>query len=334
MNAHSTSPNSLYPAMPVVSGSTAVYFIIGDPVEQVRAPETFNAVFARHGIDAVLVPIRIASEHLLRFVQTAFLAPNVQGLWITIPHKIPLMALLADASPAAVAAGAVNAVRRNADGSLSGALFDGQGFVAGLDYAGIAYAGQRVLVLGAGGAAAAIGTALVSGPRPCAALGFFDPVEGRAAALVAHMQRNAQATAESSAQDNTQRASMTQLRVAASNDPAGFDLVINATPLGLHEADPLPCDIARMDAHAAFADILMKNQPTPAVRAALARGLQAQPGFEMMVQQTHSYLAFFGHHAAAQVVQSEYDSLRQQIYPASLLGVSTCSPVARRARAA
>ncbi len=296
--------------IPHITGSTRVYFIVGHPVEQVRAPEAFNLIFARFGIDAVLVPIAIAPEHLSGFVQSVFNAPNVGGLWVTIPHKTPLLGLLQDATPLARAAGAVNAVRRNADGTLSGALFDGIGFTKGLDHAGIGYDGRRALVVGAGGAAAAIGASLASGSHACAAVDFYDPAPGKAAGLVAHLQRYSSAP----------------LASVGASDPAGYGLVINASPLGLRAGDPLPFDVQRVYAGAAVVDILMKNQPTPLVRAAWARGLTAQPGFEMMIQQAALYLEFFGYHGAAKAVQADADFLRRAVYPAALLGESPRNP--------
>jgi shikimate dehydrogenase len=111
-----------------------------------------------------------------------------------------------------------------------------------------------------------------------------------------------------------------RVRAVAGNDPTGFDLVINGSPLGLKAADPLPVDVARMAPHAALVDILMKNQPTPVVRAARARGLVAQPGFEMMILQAHLYLEFMGFHAAAAAVQRDATFIREQIYPPELHG--------------
>ena len=280
--------------MPQVSGSTDVYLILGDPVEQVRAPESFNRIFALHGIDAVLVPVCVAPRDLEGFVRAAFLATNIKGLWVTIPHKMPMAALMDDCTDLGRLAGAVNAVRRNADGSLGGALFDGEGFVAGLDHAGIAHSGKRVLVIGAGGAAAAIGASLALGPRASSAISFFDPAAGQAHAVAARIQQGSRAL----------------VQAVGSSDPQGYDLVVNASPLGLKVSDPVPCDVARMEPHAALADILMKNQPTPVVRAARARGLRAQAGFEMMIQQTHLYLDFFGFHAAARAVQGDLASVR------------------------
>lgn len=294
--------------MPMVTGSTDVYLIVGDPVEQVRAPETFNLIFAALGIDAVLVPIQIAPTHLNAFIKTAFLAPNIKGLWVAIPHKAPIVEVLDNCCALGTLAGAVNAVRRQADGSLQGGLFDGEGFVAALAYFNMTFADRRVLIIGAGGGAAAIGASLAvvrppaSGLRAAREVAFFDPVPGKADAVAARIAAGTGA----------------KVVAVATNDPVGYDLVVNASPLGLNACDPLPCDVARLEPHAALVDIVMKNQPTPVVRAARARGLNAQPGFEMMIQQAHLYLEFFGFSEAAQHIRADATALRAQIYPAAL----------------
>ncbi|SDO09941.1 shikimate dehydrogenase [Rhodoferax sp. OV413] len=288
-----------------IDGHTAVYLIIGDPVEQVQAPTSFNRIFALLGINAVLVPVRVAPANLQAFVNTVFRASNIQGLWVTIPHKAPLLDWMDSSTDLARMAGAVNAVRRTASGHIEGGLFDGEGFVASLGYFQIAYAAKRVLILGAGGAAAAIAASLaLAGAQAPAEIAFYDPTPGRAEQAAARIRQGSPVAAQA----------------VGSNDPAGFDLVVNATPLGLKSSDPLPCDVARMEPHAALVDILMKNQPTPVVRAARARGLVAEPGFEMMIQQTHCYLDFFGFHDAAQRLREDADFLRELIYPAELQG--------------
>lgn len=291
--------------MPRVTGKTALYLIVGDPVEQVKAPETFNPIFARHGIDAVLVPVQVAPEHLDHFVRTAFLAPNVQGLWVAIPHKAPITGVLDRCSELGRMAGAVNAVRRNPDGSLEGGLFDGEGFVDALRYYGIPHAGQRVLIVGAGGGAAAIAASLAITRADGGAareIDLFDPATAKATAVA----------------ERIARATGVPVRSVAQADPAGYDLVINASPLGLKPGDPMPCDVDRLEPHAALVDIVMKNQPTPVVRAARSRGLHAQPGFEMMIQQAHLYLDFFGHAEAAAEVRRDATALRERIYPVEL----------------
>jgi shikimate dehydrogenase len=287
-----------------ISGSTDVYLILGDPIEQVLAPETFNPLFAQFGVDAVLVPVQVAPEHLHSFVKAAFLTKNIKGLWVTIPHKTSVMDLMTTCSDLARLAGAVNAVRRNADDTLEGGLFDGEGFISSLDHFNTTYVGKKVLLLGAGGAAAAIGASLVqkSVTGHAAELALFDPTPGRASALASRLAGSQTA----------------KVYAADSSDPAGFDLVINASPLGLKATDPLPCDVARIETHAALVDIVMKNYPTPVISATRARGLQAEPGFEMLIQQAHLYMDFFGFHDIAAALRNDASVLRKQIYPAAL----------------
>jgi shikimate dehydrogenase len=288
-----------------INGSTDVYLILGDPVEQVRAPESFNLIFATLGINAVLVPVHLPAASVQDFVRAAFAARNIKGLFLTIPHKSLVMDMLDACSELARLAGAVNAVRCDAQGRLVGDLFDGEGLVDSLHGFNIAYTARRVLILGAGGGAAAIAASLVSPASrvsrgAAAEVALYDPMPGKAQALAERL------------------APAGRVVSVASNDPAGFDVVVNASPLGLNAADPLPCDVSRMAPHAALVDILMKNQPSPVVRAARARGLVAHPGFEMMIRQGALYLDFFGLQAAAQAVQRDSGFIRRQIYPAEL----------------
>jgi shikimate dehydrogenase len=294
--------------LPSIRGNTDVFLIPGDPVEQVRAPEVFNLVFRTLGINAVLVPVHVQQADISSFVRAAFLAKNIKGMFLAIPHKARVMDLLAHCNEEGRVAGAVNGIRRNPDGALEGGLFDGTGCLSALDYYRMPYAGKRVLILGAGGGASAIAGALaMAGRRAPAEIALYDPVPGKALAAASHIGAAARAVG-------------TRVLAAVTNDPAACDLVIHASPLGLQLSDPLPCDVARLPAHAAVLDILMKNQPTPLVRAARARGLAAQPGFEMLIQQTPLYLDFFGFHDAALAVRRDATFLREHLYPQELQG--------------
>jgi shikimate dehydrogenase len=275
-----------------ISGTTRVFLILGDPVAQVRAPEVFNALFAQHGIDAVLVPVHIPSADVAAFVRNSFKARNIDGLWVTIPHKTTLTSVLEHCDLSGSTAEAVNAVRRNADGSIEGALFDGIGFAKSLDHFGIGCRGARVLIVGAGGAGVAIATALVQ--RPLAELAIFDTDPARSTA----------------AAERLRSVSGVPISTPRSADPAGYDIVINATPLGLNNSDPLPFDVRRIDGNAAVLDILMKNQPTPLLRACAQRGITAHPGYEMMIQQVPEYLRFFGLDELARTVQADLAPVR------------------------
>jgi len=279
-----------------ISGSTRVFMVLGDPVAQVQAPAIFNRVFQRFGVDAVLVPAQVRADRLNSFAHEVLAAGNIDGLWLTIPHKTTLVPVLAQMDHCAQVAQSVNAVRRTAAGALEGALFDGLGLVAALRHFGIAPEGLRVLLLGAGGAGAAIAAALLD--HGVAHLALHD-LGTRAAELAHRLQAG---TAD---------------RVSVQGaDPAGFDLVVHATPLGLRADDPLPFDVSRLDAGAKVLDILMKPQATPLLQACAARGIEAHPGFEMLVQQVPLYLDFFGMGAIAEALRADLSDVRQGLQSA------------------
>lgn len=275
-----------------ISGRTRVFMVVADPVAQVQAPALFNPLFRRHSVDAVLVPAQVKAADFTGFVRHALTARNIDGLWLTIPHKTAAVALLDHNDRAGTIAQAVNAVRREADGTLAGGLFDGLGFVAALRHDGFEPRGQRVLLVGVGGAGVAIAAALVE--AGVGSLALFDAAPGRAAQVAALLQRQAAA----------------DLELPPAADPAGFDLVVNCTPLGLQDDDPLPFDVARLDADARVVDILMKHAPTPLRRACAVRGIVACAGFEMLVQQVPAYLDFFGLPGLARVVRDDFPDLR------------------------
>lgn len=280
-----------------ITGTTRVFFIVGDPVAQVRAPEIYNPLFQRHGIDAVLVPMKVPPALLPGFVQHAMRVDNVGGLWVTIPHKAPMLVLMDRVSDLATMAGAVNAVRRNADGTIEGALFDGLGFVKGLDHFGIPVPGRRVLVVGAGGGGQAVTSALAQ--RGPAHLALYNRTAAKAHALAASVQAT----------------TGVPVQVATTADPAGFDLVVNCTSQGLKPDDALPFDVQRLSAGAAVVDIIMSRQPTPLLRACTARGITAHPGFEMLVWQVPEVLRFFGMPELAQRLQRDMTEVRQLLAP-------------------
>jgi shikimate dehydrogenase len=270
------------PRLPIVppmdiTGRTRVFMILGDPIAQVQAPALFNPIFRAQGIDAVLVPAHVSPADLGGFVQQVLRARNIDGLWLTIPHKAAVLPLLDRCDRLGRIAQAVNAVRRNADGTLEGALFDGEGFAKALDRFEVPVPGRRVLIVGTGGAGMAIAVSLAE--RGAAAIALFDPDTARSAAAAARI--NAAFAGQPA-------------RVATTADAAGFDLVVQASPLGMERGDALPIDPASVEPGAVVVDILMKNQPTPLLRACAARGLQVHPGFEKLNQQIPDYLRFFG----------------------------------------
>jgi shikimate dehydrogenase len=278
-----------------ITGHTRVFFILGDPVAQVRAPEVYNHLFREHGIDAVLVPLKLPAAALPGYLQHGLAGENIGGVWATIPHKAALYEALQPADAVARVAGAVNAVRRLPDGRLEAALFDGIGFVKGLDHFGIAVAGQKVLVLGAGGGGKAVAAAIAQ--RGPARLAIHNRSRSKAEALAGRL------------------APIMAALVTDSPDPAGYDLIVNCTSQGLKPEDAMPFDPTRADANAAVVDIIMSREPTPLLRAARARGLRAEAGFEMLVQQVPEYLRFFGYDVLAAALQADLAPVRGLLYP-------------------
>jgi shikimate dehydrogenase len=286
------------------TGCTRIYFILGDPIAQVRAPEIYNPLFEAHGVDALLVPVQVRPDDVVAFAQAALRAGNVDGLWLTIPHKSALLDELDSCDEQGRLAGAVNAVRRDADGRLHGALFDGTGLIQALRGFGLSLAGRRVLLLGAGGAGLAIAAALLLDRQepPVADIAFVDAQPGRAAQAAARLQAGVL--------PGPTGATSVRLRTLDQPDPAGYDLIINATPLGLNAGDALPVDVTRIDTGAAVVDILMKQADTALVRACRQRGIKAWPGHEMLTRQVGDYLRFFGHADLADQVDADLDRVR------------------------
>jgi shikimate dehydrogenase len=259
---------------PTITALTRVLPVIGDPITQVRAPKIWNPLFQHNGINAVCVPMRVPPTSLRSFWEGIRGINNLVGLVVTIPHKPAMLPLLDDASPRARQVGAVNAVVIRPDGRAEGDIFDGIGFVEGLRSAGQRVGGRRALIVGSGGVGSAIAFSVAeSGAR---AVNVSDIITDRADALSSRLRGAGYASS------------------VASSDPDGYDLVVNATPLGMRADDPLPFECARLDPAAVVADVVIGSGLTPVLLAARERGCFVQPGAIMTDQQITLYARFFG----------------------------------------
>ena len=264
--------------------------ILGDPIAQVQAPIIFNDIFRRAQRDSVMVALRVSAANLAGAFAGLKHVENLAGISLAIPHKGPMLPLCDDASEMAGIVGATNAVRRNADGRWFADMFDGRGFVGGLEAAGHAIEGRNALLVGAGGGGSAIAAALLD--RGVGHLKIADVDQVRVSAFVARLN-----------QRWPDRASVTP------PDPAGSDLVINASPMGLSPSDPLPFDPARIAPGTLVADIIMKPPQTPLLRAAAQRGLATHPGIRMFSHQIRLYAEFFGFASALDAIGWSEDEL-------------------------
>ncbi len=260
----------------MINGSTEIIAHIGYPTHAFKAPMIYNPYFEQAGINAVVVPMGVKADDYAGVLASLFTLTNIRGALITMPHKVTTTGLVDELTPTALVAGACNAVRLRADGSLLGDMFDGAGFVRGVVRKGLQLRGARVLVVGSGGVGCAIAASLAA--EGIAAIGLFDTNTASAEGLAARLRRHYPALQV----------------VTGSNDPAGYDLVVNGTPLGMNEGDPLPLDVTRLAPGTFVGEVVMKTEMTAFLSAARARGCPVQVGSDMLFEQIPAYLEFFG----------------------------------------
>jgi shikimate dehydrogenase len=260
----------------MISGTTTLIAHLGYPTETFKAPMIYNPYFEQAGINAVVVPMGVQAGDYPAVLKALFRLTNIRGALVTMPHKVATVALLDECTTAVEIAGSCNAVVRRADGTLLGDIFDGAGFTGGLRRKRFRFAGASCLVVGAGGVGSAIAASLAQSGVAVIALNDTNPVA--AAGLAARLKKHYPAL---------------DVRTT-SNDPAGFDLVVNATPLGMKAGDPLPVDVARLAPAMFVGEVVMKEEITPLLRAARERGCEIQVGTDMLFEQIPAYLEFFG----------------------------------------
>ena len=260
----------------MISGTTTLVAHVGYPTFAFKSPLIYNPWFEKKDIDAVVVPMGVKAEDYPPFFRSLFKLTNIRGALVTMPHKVTTMDLVDEISPTAAVAGAVNAVLLREDGVLVGEQFDGTGFVRGVLRKGFSLRGKKALVVGNGGVGSPIAASLAA--EGVAGMGLFD----------------ANTTAsESLAQRLTAHYPLLQVTIG-SKDPTGYDIVVNATPLGMNDDDPLPMDVDRIDPTAFVGEVVMKQEITPFLRAAQQRGCQVQVGKDMLFEMIPAYLEFFG----------------------------------------
>ena len=260
----------------MINGNTELIAHIGFPTHSFKSPMIYNPWFEQRGINAVVVPMGCQSADYPAFLKSVFALTNIRGALITMPHKVVTVGLLDEVTPTVRVAGACNAVKRLPDGRLVGDQFDGAGFVRGVQRKGLRLEGARVLVVGSGGVGSAIAASLAG--AGIAHISLFDVNAASAESLARRIRDNYPTIAVQTGH----------------NDPAGFDLVVNATPMGMNEGDPLPLDVSRLDARTFVGEVVMRTEMTAFLSAAAERGCPVQVGSDMLFEMIPAYLEYFG----------------------------------------
>ena len=268
--------------MKEISGNTRLFGILADPIYHVKTPQRMNEHFARIGFDGVCVPFHARPDNLAEVVAGLRRLENLGGLIVTMPHKAAILALADEATPVARKIGAANVVRREADGRLVAHMLDGEGFVRGLRTHGVAPEGKRAYLAGAGGAANAIGFALVQAGVSRLTIANRTPAKAEdLKARILSLHSGADIT-------------------VGTADPSGHDLVVNGTSLGMKPDDALPLDAARLTPDQLVCEVIMQPADTPLLVAARARGCKVHYGAPMLAGQIELMAEMMGVAPAAQ----------------------------------
>ena len=260
----------------MINGDTRLIAHVGYPTSSFKAPMIYNPWFEAKGINAVVMPMGIKAEDYPSIIPSIFRLTNFHGALVTMPHKVTTVAMMDEVSVAARIAGACNAILLRPDGSLLGDMFDGEGFVRGVLRKGKQVTGASVLVVGSGGVGSAIAASFAG--AGISRLGLFDVNAASCEALAGRLA--------------THYPKLT-LDIGT-RDPQGYDIVVNATPIGMNDGDPLPMDVDRIDPRALVGEVVMKQKFTPFLRAARDKGCTVQVGTDMLFEQIPAYLEFFG----------------------------------------
>ena len=258
-----------------IDGATRLYAIIGDPVVQVRSPSVYTAHFAQHGVNAVMFAAQASRESFDTAMRGLMALGNLDGMLITSPHKSAAMTYADELSTRAKIVGAINALRREADGSWTGDMFDGVGFVSAAQKVADLQ-GKRALLFGCGGAGAAIAAELAAQGVHSIALVDLD-------AHRAQVLRDALA------------AHFTRCNVTVGDDGATHQIVINASIVGMQDGDGLPGEPGAIDADTLVGDVVLRPPaaPTALVRLAREAGAHVVAGQDMHSGQVDAISAFF-----------------------------------------
>lgn len=247
----------------VLNGETLLIPIIGDPIIYAKSPEWMSATFNARGQNCLCVPMQVRKPDLGTALAGLSAMPNVTGLLVTMPHKSEIFHHCATVSERSRLLEAVSVMRRNPDGGWHGDILDGKSFVQAQINHGAWPQGGRALLLGAGGAGSAIGIAFID-----AGLGelVIHDVDADRSEKLARKLRGLGKTSIST----------------GGADPTGFDMLCNATPLGMADSDPLPIDASQLRPDMFVGDVIAGHGETALLRAARKAGCRTANGDQMV----------------------------------------------------
>jgi shikimate dehydrogenase len=258
-----------------ITGHTRTYAHIGHPISHVRTPALYNELLRQRDIDVVVVPIDVSPDDLATMISAFRGWKNLAGIGVTIPHKESMVSLVDELTPMAKLCGATNVIRREADGRLVGAQFDGIGLVRSLENSGHDIAGSRVLLSGAGGTARAVAFALAD--AGAATIEITNRTPDKAEKIAAEV-----------------RDAFPGCHAILHSGEKDFNFVVNTTSLGMKPGDSLPVDPAVLNPGVVVADAVMAPPETELLKLAAQKGCVTRPGILMLQAQFDITIDFLG----------------------------------------
>lgn len=248
--------------MTFISGETQLFPILGDPIAQVRSPEFLTKILHRREVNGIVPPMHVVPDKFQAVMQHLRSVKNVHGVVITIPHKIAALESCDLVSERAQFIGSVNIIRKLKDGRFYGDNVDGIGYLDGILKEGFSMSGKRALLIGAGGAGSAVAFEILA--RGASHLTIFDVDNARLTSLVERLSERFPSKVS-----------------IGDNNPTGFDLIANVTPVGMRPNDPYPVLVEHLNEQQFVADAITKPEVSPMVEYARALGCNTMVGAGM-----------------------------------------------------
>jgi shikimate dehydrogenase len=266
----------------IPTGTTSFYTMIGTPIIQVKSPVLYNRYFAEHGMDAVMIAMNVPSDQVKTHFEHMRAVSNFGGSIVTIPHKHAAVDSMDTISDRAKTLESINVVRSE-NGRLIGDMVDGLGFMVAVKHHGLSVVGNRAAIIGGGGAGAAIAQAIAQA--------------GADEVVIKEIRRERHEFLEHLLKDANP-----EIRVSFDlHTLEGFDLAVNATPIGMNGDPRMPFPAETLSPTTLVADVVTNPKVTPWLAAAIKKGCVVQYGAEMV----HGQFGLMGRHLGLEIPDPE-----------------------------
>lgn len=279
-----------------ILGTTKIVGVIGYPIKHTYSPIMMNAAFEHLGLDYVYLPFQVKPEKLKEAI-FGLVALGIKGVNVTIPHKETVIPFLDTISDEAKLIGAVNTIKVEEDGSLSGYNTDGIGFIEALEQE-LSYSicGTEIFVLGAGGASRAVSVMLAL--KGAKKVYISDIIPEKAIKLVEDINTKIKPVAEFIQADFSLTSKM-------SETIKKVDLLVNATPIGMNPEDPCLFSEEVFHPRLKIFDLVYNPAETKLIKVAKEKGCSATNGIGMLIKQgIHSFKIWTGVQAPEDVMRA------------------------------